>query len=46
MKRLSGTVTTTEKVGLAMLDAARRGAQKKLLENRDINALAARHISE
>jgi uncharacterized protein YbjT (DUF2867 family) len=33
-------VTTTEKVGRAMLEAARRGAPKPALENRDINALA------
>jgi uncharacterized protein YbjT (DUF2867 family) len=36
-----GTVTTTERVGRAMLEAARRGAPKRILENRDINALAA-----
>ncbi len=33
-------VTTTEKVGRAMLEVARRGAPKTVLENRDINALA------
>ncbi len=33
-------VTTTEKVGLAMLRAARTGAPKTVLETRDINALA------
>jgi hypothetical protein len=33
-------VTTTEKVGRAMLEVARRGAPKQLLENRDINELA------
>ena len=33
-------VTTTEKVGRAMLQAARNGAPKPVLENRDINALA------
>lgn len=35
-----GMVTTTEKVGRAMLRVARDGAPKVLLENRDINALA------
>jgi uncharacterized protein YbjT (DUF2867 family) len=34
-------VTTTERVGRAMLAAAKRGAPKTLLENRDINELAA-----
>ena len=33
-------VTTTERVGRAMLTVAKRGAPKALLENRDINALA------
>jgi hypothetical protein len=33
-------VTTTEKVGKAMLQVARRGAPKPVLETRDINALA------
>ena len=32
-------VTTTEKVGRAMLAIARRGADKRVLENRDINAI-------
>lgn len=35
-----GYVTTTEKVGRAMVHAARRGAPKAVLENADINALA------
>jgi uncharacterized protein YbjT (DUF2867 family) len=35
------SVTTTENVGRAMLEAARRGAPQTILENRDINALAA-----
>ena len=35
-----GFVTTTEKVGRAMLRVARSGAPKPVLENRDINALA------
>jgi uncharacterized protein YbjT (DUF2867 family) len=35
-------VITTEQVGRAMLAAARGGADKSLLENRDIGALAAR----
>jgi uncharacterized protein YbjT (DUF2867 family) len=36
-----GAVTTTERVGRAMLEAAKRGAPKTILESRDINALAA-----
>jgi uncharacterized protein YbjT (DUF2867 family) len=41
MKAFSpGSITTTESVGRAMLEAARHGAPKTLLENRDINALA------
>lgn len=36
-----GFVTTTENVGRAMLNAARRGAPKQILDSRDINALAA-----
>ncbi|HTA18787.1 MAG TPA: NAD-dependent epimerase/dehydratase family protein [Polyangia bacterium] len=35
-----GSITTTERVGVAMLEAARRGAPKTILENADINALA------
>ncbi|MCP3061662.1 NAD(P)H-binding protein [Myxococcus sp. K38C18041901] len=43
LKRLAPRfVTTTEAVGLAMLEAARSGAPKQVLENDDINALAAR----
>jgi uncharacterized protein YbjT (DUF2867 family) len=34
------TITTTEKVGRAMIHAAQRGAPKRLLGNRDINELA------
>jgi hypothetical protein len=34
-------VTTTEKVGRAMLTVARQGAPKHLLDTRDINQLAA-----
>jgi uncharacterized protein YbjT (DUF2867 family) len=34
------SITTTERVGIAMLEAARRGAPKTILENGDINALA------
>ena len=34
-------ITTTERVGRAMLVAARRGSNKTVLENADINALAA-----
>jgi len=32
-------VTTTEVLGRAMIRAAREGAPKRVLENRDINAL-------
>ena len=35
------SVTTTERVGRAMLAVAKRGAAKSLLDNADINALAA-----
>jgi hypothetical protein len=38
---IPGYVTTTEQVGRAMLAVARHGAPKAILENRDINALAA-----
>ena len=37
---LPGFVTTTEKVGRAMLRVAREGTPRPVLENRDINALA------
>lgn len=37
---LPAYVTTTDEVGRAMLNAARRGAPKPVLENRDIRALA------
>jgi uncharacterized protein YbjT (DUF2867 family) len=37
---LPNLVTTTEKVGKAMVRVAKSGAPKTLLENRDINALA------
>jgi uncharacterized protein YbjT (DUF2867 family) len=36
-----GLATTTERVGRAMLHVARHGADKKVLETRDINAIAA-----
>jgi uncharacterized protein YbjT (DUF2867 family) len=36
-----GGITDTERVGKAMLKVARDGAPKKLLENKDINALVA-----
>jgi uncharacterized protein YbjT (DUF2867 family) len=39
LKRLA-SVTTTERVGRAMLAVARQGAPKRVLETRDINALA------
>ena len=35
-----GSITTTEKVGRAMLAAAKRGAPSPILHNKDINALA------
>jgi uncharacterized protein YbjT (DUF2867 family) len=34
-----GSVTTTERLGRAMIKAARRGAPKRILESRDINAV-------
>jgi hypothetical protein len=37
---LPNTITTTERLGLAMLDAAKQGAAKTILETRDINLLA------
>src|SRR4051812_21928816 len=41
MKLLSpGSITSTDRVGRAMLAAAKRGAPKKILESADINALA------
>jgi uncharacterized protein YbjT (DUF2867 family) len=36
-----GQVTTTERMGRAMLHVARHGAPKRILENSDINAAAA-----
>ena len=36
-----GLVTTTEKLGLALIRTAREGAPTTVLENREINALAA-----
>jgi uncharacterized protein YbjT (DUF2867 family) len=38
---LPGLVTTTERIGRAMIRAARSGAPKRVLENRDIDALGA-----
>jgi uncharacterized protein YbjT (DUF2867 family) len=35
------SMTTTEQLGRAMLNAARQGAPKRVLETRDINALAS-----
>ena len=37
-----GAVITTEELGRAMIRAAREGAQKRVLENRDLRALGAR----
>jgi uncharacterized protein YbjT (DUF2867 family) len=36
-----GLVTTTERVGLAMIKVARDGGDKQIFENKDINTLAA-----
>lgn len=41
MRISPGSVTTTERIGRAMLIAAKRGAPKAVLESADINALAA-----
>jgi uncharacterized protein YbjT (DUF2867 family) len=41
LKAFTSSVTTTERIGRAMLVAARRGAPQTYLQNRDINALAA-----
>ncbi|MCI0572622.1 MAG: NAD(P)H-binding protein [Myxococcaceae bacterium] len=38
---LPNSVTTTEQVGRAMLRVAKQGAEKRVLENGDINALGA-----
>jgi hypothetical protein len=35
-----GAVTTTENIGRAMLESVRRAPQRRVLEVRDINALA------
>jgi uncharacterized protein YbjT (DUF2867 family) len=36
-------ITTTERIGRAMLEVAKRGAPKMLLESRDINELASKY---
>lgn len=41
LRLFTSAVTTTERIGRAMLIAARRGAPVTYLQNRDINALAA-----
>jgi len=38
--RFPGSVTTTERFGRAMLNAARHGAPRRILESQDIDALA------
>lgn len=38
---MPGMITTTERIGLAMLRVAKRGSDKRVLENSDINALAS-----
>jgi hypothetical protein len=43
-KLLPGSMTTTEAVGRAMLQAARGKATRKILENTDITALAATSV--
>jgi len=40
LKGLSGFVTSTDRVGKVMLSVAKHGADKRVLENRDINDLA------
>jgi hypothetical protein len=41
LRRLSpGLILTTDQIGRAMLVVARKGAPKKVLESRDISALA------
>ncbi len=37
---MPGQITTTERMGRAMLNAVRKGAPKKILDPRDINDLA------
>ena len=37
-----GAVITTDELGRAMIRAAKQGAPKRVLENRDLRALAAR----
>ena len=39
---LSKYLTTTEEVGRAMIEIAARGSSQRLLENRDIRALATK----
>jgi uncharacterized protein YbjT (DUF2867 family) len=46
LKLVPGVVTTTERIGRAMLIAARRGAPTKYLGNREINALSASESSQ
>ena len=40
-----GAVITTEELGRAMIRAARQGAPKRVLENRDLRALAVVQIA-
>ena len=40
LKRLRGTVTTAEKLGLALIRAARDGAPSAIVENAVVNAMA------
>jgi uncharacterized protein YbjT (DUF2867 family) len=41
-----GAATTTEKVGRAMLKVARNGAEKRVLETRDINYISGASIND
>jgi uncharacterized protein YbjT (DUF2867 family) len=41
LQAFPGIATTTEKLGKAMLEIAKRGAPKQVLESRDLNAIAA-----
>jgi hypothetical protein len=40
LRRFPRYVTTTEQIGRAMLEVARHGASKRILESEDINRLA------
>jgi uncharacterized protein YbjT (DUF2867 family) len=42
MRLFPGMATTTERVGRAMVEVARNGYEKKIVENRDVNLIAKR----